>query len=362
MAALNVIAVVAVIALLRFAMELFVTVVLAILLTYALEPAVRWISHLKIPRVASAAIVVLALIGGMGYGAYRLQGQVMLALESLPKATSKIRNQLRPSENTGGTAVGKLQEAAQQVEKALADATSPKAVESTKVQKVRLEEPTFRGADYLWSGSIGLLYLIEQSVLVISLAFFLLASGDLFKRKLVTLIGSRLSAKRDTVDAINEINRQIERFLLVQVLTGAIVAVGSALILWAFGVAQPVVWGIAAGLTSVVPYFGAMAAVGAISLVTFLQFNSVTITLQVMGAMVVFRTLESTLLIPALMGKAAGMNGVAMFVGLLFWGWAWGTIGLIVAVPLMMVCKIACDRIEGLHSIGELLGERSVKT
>jgi predicted PurR-regulated permease PerM len=343
-------------------MELFVPIVLAILFSYALDPLVTSLSRLRVPRAVSAAAVLIAVISVFGYISYQLRNQAVTAIESLPEAAEQIKELLAtPPTGKPTDAVGKIQRAAQQVENAVAEATKDSSSEVSKVPKVRIEAPAFNSGTFLWSGSMGLLNALSESVLVLSLTLFLLASGDLFKRKFITAIGDRLSTKRVTLEAINEMNRQIEQFLFMQVLTGVIVAAGTALILWGLGVGQPLVWGLVAGVTSVVPYFGAMVAVGAIVLVTFLQAGTIALPLEVAAAMLVFRTIESMFLIPALMGKAAGMNGVAIFIGLLFWGWAWGTIGLIVAIPLMMVCKIACDRIEGLHFFGEMLGERATK-
>jgi predicted PurR-regulated permease PerM len=121
---------------------------------------------------------------------------------------------------------------------------------------------------------------------------------------------------------------------------------------------QPVVWGIAAGILNSVPYFGAIIVSAGLALVGFLQFGNFTTTLEIAGAALAITSVEGFLLTPALMGRAAGMNGVAMFFSLLFWSWLWGVIGIIVAVPIMMLIKNVCDRVDGLQAVSELLGER----
>lgn len=161
-----------------------------------------------------------------------------------------------------------------------------------------------------------------------------------------------------TLEAINEINSQIERFLLIQVTTSALVGICTTVALWALGLNQPAVWGLAAGLFNSIPYFGAIIVTAGLALVAFLQFGTLTATLQIAGVALLITTLEGFLLTPSLMGRAARINGVAMFVSLLFWSWLWGIVGMIVAVPLMMVIKTICDRVENLQPIGELLGER----
>jgi predicted PurR-regulated permease PerM len=358
--ALTVLAVLGMLFLLRYAQEVFVPAVLAILITYALDPIVTGVVRLRIPRPLAAAIVLLGLLAGAGFGCYALRHQATAVVESLPEAAQRIRlklQELRKAPAGSESAVGKLQNAAKEIEKA-AEAAVGKDAPTRGVTRVQIEEPAFRANDYLWYGSVGILQLMGQAVMVAFLVFFLLASGDLFKRKLVRVSGSRLSEKRVTVEVINEINKNIARFLLIQVLTSAIVAVFTTAALWAFGVRQAAVWGIAAGIFNSIPYFGAILVTAGVSIVAFLQFGSVTATVQVAATVLAITSLEGFLLTPALMGRAARINGVAMFISLLFWSWLWGVIGMIVAVPLMMVVKTICERIESLQPLGELLAER----
>lgn len=359
--ALTVLAVLGLLFLLRYAQEFFVPCVLSVLIAYALDPIVSWVTRAKIPRVAAAGLVFVLFLAGVGFGAYALRSQAIAAIESLPTAAQKIREkvqELRQSSAASDSAIGKIQTAAKEIEKAAAAAAGSADTARRGVTKVQIEEPAFRANDYLWSGSVGLLQLLGQAVMVSFLVFFLLASGDLFKRKLVRIIGSKLSEKRVTVEVINEINTHVGRFLLIQVLTSALVAVGTTLALWAYGVRQPAVWGILAGVLNSIPYFGAILVTLGIAIVAFLQFGSVSTTIQVSGIALAITSLEGFLLTPALMGRAARINGVAMFLSLLFWSWLWGIIGMIVAVPLMMVLKSVCDRIESLQPLGELLGEK----
>jgi len=357
--ALSILAVLGVLFLLRFAQTLFIPIVLAVLVSYALDPLVTWIARLRIPRVIAASIVVLGLLAGMSFGLYALRSQALAAIEVLPDAAQKLRQRIQEMQRgraDSKSAIGKIQQAAREIEQAAAEASGGPKAPPRGVTKVQIEEPAFRANEYLWSGSMGLLAMLSQAVMVTFLVFFLLASGDLFKRKLVRIIGTKLSEKRVTVEAINEINVNIERFLLIQIFTSAVVGIATAAALWAFGVNQPAVWGLAAGVFNSIPYFGAILVTAGLALVTFLQSGSIPTAIQVAGTAFLITSLEGFLLTPALMGRAARINGVAMFLSLLFWSWLWGIIGTIVAVPLMMVLKSVCDRIESLQPIGELLG------
>jgi predicted PurR-regulated permease PerM len=198
---------------------------------------------------------------------------------------------------------------------------------------------------------------LGQLAVVLFLVFFLLVTGDLFKRKLVRIAGPTLTKKKITVQIMDEINRQISGFLRVQVFTSAVVAIATSVALWWFGIAQYVVWGILAGIFNSIPYLGPIVVTGALGVVTFMQFDDLWKTVYVCSVALAITSLEGWLLTPTLMSRAAQMNPVAIFVGLLFWSWVWGVMGTILAVPMLMALKAICDRVEDLQPIGELLGE-----
>jgi predicted PurR-regulated permease PerM len=194
-------------------------------------------------------------------------------------------------------------------------------------------------------------------VLILFLTYFLLASGDLYRRKLVRIAGPSLTHKKITVQILSEIDRQIERFLLVQVFTSVIVAVASWLAFRALGLQQAGLWGLLAGIFNSIPYFGPVLVTAATATVAFLQFGNVQMPMLVGGAALAITSLEGMLLTPWLTSRAARMNAVAVFVGLLFWGWLWSVWGMLLAVPMLMVVKAISDHVEDLKPISELLGD-----
>jgi predicted PurR-regulated permease PerM len=136
-----------------------------------------------------------------------------------------------------------------------------------------------------------------------------------------------------------------------------IVGVATGVVLWWFGLENYLLWALLAGLFNSIPYMGPVMVTSALALVTFMQFDDLLTTGYVAGATLAITSLEGWLLTPALMSRAAQMNPVAIFVGLLFWSWVWGIWGTILAVPMMMTIKATCDHIESLQPIGEILGE-----
>jgi predicted PurR-regulated permease PerM len=252
-------------------------------------------------------------------------------------------------------AIEKVQEAAKELEKAAEKAADPSGVAGA--QRVQVVEPAFAARDYLWAGGMGVLRFLGQFAMVLFLVFFLLVTGDLFKRKLVKIAGPTLTKKKISVQIMDDINKQISGFLRVQVITSLIVGVATALVLWWFGVEQFLVWGLLAGIFNSIPYLGPIIVTGGLAVVTFMQFDDIVKTVYVSGATLAITSLEGWLLTPVLMSRAAQMNPVAIFVGLLFWSWVWGIMGTILAVPMLMIIKAIADRVEDLQPVGELLGE-----
>jgi len=253
------------------------------------------------------------------------------------------------------TAIEQVQRAATELEKA-ANAAAPPPPPSG-VPRVQVEAPPVSISEYLLWGSIGLGAAIGQLVLILFLVFFLLAAGDLYRRKIVKIVGPSLTNKKITLEILQEIDRQIEAFLAVQVFTSTVVAVATWLAFRALGVQQAALWGLMAGIFNSIPYFGPVLVSAATAVVAFLQFGNIQMTILVSGIALVITSLEGFLLTPWLTSRTARMNAVAVFIGLLFWSWVWNFWGLLLAVPMLTVLKAVCDHVEDLKPMGELLGE-----
>lgn len=359
--ALTVIAALAVMLVLQYAQSFLVPIVIGILISYGLYPFVSALDRLRIPRACGAAIAVALLVGGIGLGAYTLTDQAMSIVSDIPAAAQRIRERVRIQRHATGGAIEKVQRAANEIDRAAQEAATstpaqPPSARQAGVQQVEVVQP-FRPSDYLWSGSVGLLGFTGQFVLVLFLVYFLLVTGDLYKRKIVKIGGSTLSEKKITLQILDEINLQIANFMRVQVFTSFLVVVATAIALWWLDVDHPVVWGILAGVFNSIPYLGPILVSIGLGVVSFMQFDSLLRAAYVSGVAFAITSLEGFLLTPMLMSRAAQMNPVAIFVGLLFWSWIWGLWGTILAVPMLMMVKAICDHIEDLQPVGELLGE-----
>ena len=355
-AALALLAVLSCVAALHLAKAVFVPLMLSLLLTYALSPLVELLHRWKLPRWIGAGLILMGLFGGLGWTGYSLSGSATQLLDSLPVAAQKLGQAMRRDRGASATPLDNVQQAAAQLEKA-AEENSARVASRKGVARVIIERPSFNVRDYLLSGTVGLLSAMGQFTLVAFLTYFALCSGDTFRRKLIKITGSSLQKKKVTVHVLDDITRNIERYLLVQILVSAIVGVATGLAFWAVGMENAAVWGIIAAVTNLIPYIGSVIVLAAAGLVAFLQFNSLQMGIVVAGMSLGIHTVIGNLLMPWLTSRTSRMNPVAVFVGVIFWGWLWGIWGLLLGIPITMVIKSICDRVEDLQPIGELLGE-----
>jgi predicted PurR-regulated permease PerM len=191
-------------------------------------------------------------------------------------------------------------------------------------------------------------------MVVVFLLFFLLAAGDHFGRRVLEIAGTP-ERRRVAATIVRDINAQIQRFLLVRLITGAIVAAATWAVLAMLGTPQAAFWGILAGVFNSIPYFGPVIVSGGLLIVGLVQSGDLTQGAKMAGAALVITSIEGWLLTPPLMGKAERMSALVVFLGLLLWTWIWGAWGTILAVPMLVVLKSIADHVERLKPIGRLM-------
>jgi predicted PurR-regulated permease PerM len=338
----------------KFAAPLLLPIVLSLMLFYMLDPLVDRLEAWHTPRFIASILVVLAFVGTIGSGLTMLWPQIDSVLTKVPAGADQLRRTIRQQRRVqGDSALERIQAAARAVDSAAAEAGRG-TKQDDGVPRVEIDQ-TWRVSDRLWTGGLGVLGILGQGVTVLFLTLFLLYEDDLFKRKLVAQMES-WNSKRITVEILNDIAGQIQRFIWVQVLTSLAVAVATWLALWWLGIAEPLVWGVLAGVLNIVPYFGPLIVTACLAVVGFLQFGTIQMTMLVTGVALGITTLEGMILTPHLLSRAASLNHVAMFVAIAFWSWAWGAPGMLLAVPMLMAMKAVCDRVEGLKPLGSLMG------
>jgi predicted PurR-regulated permease PerM len=342
---------------LHWAREVCIPIMLGVLISYALSPIVNVLHRWRIPRAIGAAVLLLGMLGGFGTLAYSLSDEATALIETLPDAAQNFRRTLRREGVTSSDTIDRVQQAANQLEKAANESAGQAAAAPSGVTRVQIERPRLNVQDFLRTGTLGAVALAGQATLVLFLVYFLLTAGDTFRRKLVRITGPALSKKKVTLQVLDDITGQIQRYLLVQLVTGLLVGIATWLAFLWLGVEHAAIWGIAAGVLNTIPYLGPVVITGGTALVAFLQFGNLGMALLVSGVSLLITSLEGYLLTPWLTGRASRMNPVAVFVGVVFWGWLWGPWGLLLGVPVIMIIKAVCDRVEDLKPVGELLGD-----
>jgi predicted PurR-regulated permease PerM len=353
-APLVVLAVLATIFFLHWAQPVLIALVLALIVSYALAPLVDRLERIRIPRALSAAVLLLALMVGLGMAALALRAETASLLETLPEATQKLQLALRKELSGTGNTIDKVQQAAEELARAAEAGTVPKPAPG--VTRVVVEQPKLNIRQYLLTGAASVVAAVGAGVMVLFIAFFLLAAGDTFRRKWVKLSGPTLSRRRITVQVMDEIRSQIKRYLVVQVVASAAVGLASGFAFWALGLENAAVWGLVGGVLNLVPYVGPIVMMAGTALVAFYQFGTLGMTLAVAAISLVVHGLQNWLT-PWMVSRTSRMNAVVVFMGLVFWGWLWGGWGLLLGLPIMMVFKAICDHVEDLKPIGEFMGE-----
>ena len=343
---------------LHWAAAVFVPLLLGLMFSYALTPAVNRMVRWHIPRLAASSLLVLGILAGIGTMAYRLSDDASAMIEAIPEVALKLRRVMEGHRSDGAAAtINKVQQAAAELERTAEASATPAARTSRGVTKVQIERPRFDVKDYLWPGALGLAAGVGQATVVVFVTFFLLVSGDTFRRKMVKIAGPTFGQKKITLQALDEIDAQVQRYLGVLVITSAIVGVVTWLAFLWIGVERAAVWGVASFVLNFIPYLGSIAVTGLSALMGFVQFGSVEMGLLVGGASLAVHTVVGYILTPWLTSRASRMNPVAVFVGVLAWGWLWGVWGLFLGVPILMAIKAVCDRVDDLKAVGELLGD-----
>ncbi len=353
---LSVLALIATVYALHAASAIVIPLLLGLALSYALSPMVDRLERWRLPRALGAAVLILGLASGLVWTAATLSDDATALVESLPTAAQKLRKTLRAQRGPTESAIDKVQRAANEIEEVAKDGSAARPAAQRGVTRVTIERERFDVQDYLWLGTVGAAVTAGQAVVVVLIAFFLLASGSSFRRKMVKLAGPTFTQKRITVQLLDEITAQIHRFMLVQVLVSLLVGVVTGFALYAVGLEHAAVWGVAAFVLNFIPYLGTLALTAGSGLMAFVQFGSLDAVLLVAGINMLIHAVSGNLLVPWLTSRTSRLNTVTVFVGVLAFGALWGVWGLLLGVPILTTLKAVCDRVDELRPIGELMG------
>jgi predicted PurR-regulated permease PerM len=354
--ALVVLALLAVIGAAHAAQDFLVPLVAGILIAYALKPLVSALERLRVPRVFGAALMLVAMSIALAGAIVWVKGDAAAALAELPEAARQLRMAAHESASAPKNPIGHVREFVSELNRAAAEALGAAPAGTGKPPPAI--EPSVSSELQAWgtAQSSKFLSVVFDLAIAALVALFVLASGDTFRRKLVHWVGPTLAARRVTVEILDEIDGQVQRYLLVILITNTLVALAIYLLMTTLGVERPALWAVIAGVLHLIPYVGTAITSAAIGVAAFLQFGTLVSAAATGLSALLLSSAIGIGLSAWLQGKANDMDPVAVFVALLFFGWLWGGWGLLLGGPVIAIVKTVAERIPAMRAFGDFLG------
>lgn len=327
-----------------WAQPILMPVAAAVILYIVLWPLVRLLARLRVPTPLGAAIVVSGLLSIAATGVYFLADPAAAWLAQAPKVLSQVQAKIRAP-------VEELNKARQQVEGLVETRRGSRAAPASDAgMKVGVV-----------NAAIVVLGTVQQAgvtlLITIALLFLLLSSGTMFQEKLVRSL-PRFRHKKAAVAITNQIQKDISAYLATVSLINAGLGLAIGLGLYAVGLPNAVLWGTMAALLNFVPYIGFAIGTTIVFIVGLLTFDTLSAALLPPLVYIFCNAIEANIVTPILLGRRLTLNAVVVFLAVLIWGWLWGVVGALLAVPLLAVMKVIADRVDGLGGLSEFLTGR----
>lgn len=324
--------------LIHAASDLVIPVVLAFILKLVFQPVQRFLEARRIPRLIAALMVVSLLIGGTAALATALSDPAGIWAEKLTDSLPKLQKRL-----------GALIHHVESAQKIMVNAESMTQGAGPKIMPVAVQGT--RLFDRLFVSTRAFFSAMFTTIL---LFFFLLASGDTFLRRLVEIL-PRFQDKRQAVDISQQIERDISRYLMTITFMNAAVGLATGLAMALCGREDAALWGAFAFMLNYVPIIGPLTGFVIFLLVGFLNNDAIGPAVLPGLLYLCIHISESSFITPLLLAKRFTLNPVLVILSLVFWYWMWGLPGAILAMPMLAITKIICDRITSLKPLGHFL-------
>jgi len=326
---------------LQYASSLLVPIAVAVLLTLLLGPLVRWMGNYGVAEPVGAALIVFGTMSVLGTTILVLATPAAEWLRRAPQTMHRVEGKLQTIEP-----VATIQATAASVARVTSVAGGSDST-ATRIEVAAMSPLRQFG----WTTA----HMISGIFTVVFLTYFLLASGSMFRRKIAYLFPSgtqRTRIKR----ALFEIEEQMSRYLLINTLISGCVATATWAFLAAIGMPNPFLWGVVAGVLNNVPYIGSLITLILIGFVALASFDGSGVLLLACGGFILIHVITCNLLAPMVLGRKMPLNTVAVLISLLFWGWVWGIVGVIMAVPITVMIQVVCTHSERFRGVSILLG------
>jgi predicted PurR-regulated permease PerM len=320
------------------ASDIVLPIVLAFVLSLVLQPAMRALERVRLPRGIAAVFLILVLFGTLGGLGAALSGPAASWAQKLPTGVPKLQERL----SFLSQPIAAVQKFADQAQ-GLTQASEAKPV-PVAVQGAGLSDRLLSGTRSFASGLL-------ETVLVL---FFLLVSGDTFLRRLVEIL-PRFKDKRQAVDISQQIESDVSAYLFTITVMNLAVGVAIGTVMTFCGVGDPVLWGTVAFLLNYIPILGPMIGVAVFLLAGLLSIDSLWGAFLPAGLYLLIHLVEGETVTPMLLARRFTINPVLVILSLVFWYWMWGVPGAILSTPMLAITKIICDRIRPLMAFGHFM-------
>jgi predicted PurR-regulated permease PerM len=329
---------IAVLAVFYVASELLLPIVLAIVLKLLLQPLVRLLEDVHVPKPIGAILAIVLVLGVFAGTISVLAGPAVSWAGKLPEAIPKLSNSL-----------SMLQEPINAAKSALAQVGLLETGSGGGSQMPSLRPMSLMGAVFTSTAAAtaGLL-----TTLVI--LFYLLVAGETFLRRMVEIL-PRFKDKRAAVELSQHIERDVSAYLLTVATINLVVGIATGIDMWLCGVDSPVLWGALACVLNFVPILGPMIGMVIFLMASVLSLGVVWHALLPVGLFFIIHVIEGEFATPMLLARRFTINPVAVILSLIFWYWMWGMTGAVLAVPMLATIKITCDDLRPLRALGHLL-------
>lgn len=338
----SILSVIAIFVVIYFARDLILPVMLGFLIAMTLSPIARTSFRAGVPPGLTAGALTLATGCAIVSIIYLAGGTVAAWVEDAPNIGRELEIKLRGLSD----AFEAVQEASEEVERLGKDTGGENTGEK---QQVVVEQPGL-----LTSAVTGFASSATTIAVALILAFFLLASGELFYTKLVQSFSSMKDKKR-ALSVVYGIQRRVSRYLLTITVINAVLGLAIGTTLWFLGLENAVIWGIAAFLLNYLPFIGGVIGTLLVGAHAIITFNSVAYALLAPFSYQALTTLEGQFLTPYFVGRQLELNTVSVFLAVVVWTWLWGVSGALLAVPFLLVFKAVADEFETLKPVGNFL-------
>ena len=320
-----------------FMRSILLPIVLALLLSYLLRPIVRGLARLKIPLPVGSALILIGLLAVVSSGISALATPTVTWLQKAPAGLTELQRKLSPVKRS----VAQVTQATGEIEKL---ASTNAEIKTVEVKRHPITEMFFMRTPEF----------IASAVLSLILLYFLLVYDQAFIAKLVKLLPT-FSDKKTAVAIAHDIESQVSRYLFTITAINACLGVAVGTVVGLLGLRNPVMWGVMVALLNFVPYLGALTGIICMTIGATLSFDSLGYALIFPAVYLAFGTLEGSFITPWIMGRSLTLNPVIILLSLTFWGWMWGIIGIILAVPILAAFKIFCAHIKPMEPLAEFL-------